>query len=181
MIFESFTCTTNDDDVAIASNATSSASTKLLKKLACHLGRNVKRRYLQMEMSFERQINQFDFDISITMQRPPHTQEPQFVLLNFTAINGCDFLALKNQVVLMALVRKSLERYSNIPSHCPFQPQTSYYVRNYRWDMEQMPAFYVEAPIRVDFAYTFEKRIRVQGTIQAKLELKSNKKLVPHS
>lgn len=181
MIFESFTCTTNDDDVAIASNATSSASTKLLKKLACHLGRNVKRRYLQMEMSFERQINQFDFDISITMQRPPHTQEPQFVLLNFTAINGCDFLALKNQVVLMTLVRKSLERYSNIPSHCPFQPQTSYYVRNYRWDMEQMPAFYVEAPIRVDFAYTFEKRIRVQGTIQAKLELKSIKKLVPHS
>lgn len=129
-----------------------------------------------MEMSFERQINQFDFDISITMQRPPHAPEPEFVLLNFTALNGCEFLANRNQVVLMNLVRKSLERYSNIPSHCPFSPQISYYIRNYRWDMEQMPAFYVEAPVRVDFAYTFEKTTRVRGTIEAKLELRSNKK-----
>lgn len=129
-----------------------------------------------MEMSFERQINQFDFDISITMQRPPHAPEPEFVLLNFTALNGCEFLANRNQVVLMNLVRKSLERYSNIPSHCPLSPQISYYIRNYRWDMEQMPAFYVEAPVRVDFAYTFEKTTRVRGTIEAKLELRSNKK-----
>ncbi|XP_075162235.1 uncharacterized protein LOC142234914 [Haematobia irritans] len=132
-----------------------------------------------MELSFEQQIAHFDFDILISMQRPPYTPESQFVLLNFTSINGCEFLALKNQVVLMNLIRKSLDRYSNIPSQCPFQPQISYYVRNYRWDMEQMPAFYVEAPIHIEFSYIFEKITRVEGRIQAKLELKSNKKLVP--
>lgn len=186
MTFESFTCSTNDgdgadDDDASRLNASSApplAQPKVLRKLSCLLNRNIRRRYLKMEMSFQRQINQFTFDISITMQRGGLSDHQSFVLLNLTSLNGCNFLAQKKQVTLMSLARKSLDRYSNYPRHCPLVPHVSYYIHNFRWDMEQMPAFFVESPIHVEFIYNFENVSWVKGVIDAKLVVKSNKKFL---
>lgn len=149
---------------------------QILEKLSCSLTKNAKRRYLQMDMTFKRQVNQFNFSILIILERPLHVRQPEFVLLNLTSINGCDILSLKNQVTLMHWTRNALQHYSNFPQKCPFKAHSPYYIRNFKWDMEQMPSFYVEAPINIEFSYVFDNFTKVAGYIQARLELKSNKK-----
>lgn len=180
LIFESFSCLINDKWVAdkkLKSSLLASDNMQNMEKLVCGLTKNAKRRYLQMEMSFKRQINQYLFNILIVLQRPRYLMQPQFVLLNLTSLNGCDILAARSQVTLMHWVRIAMQHYSNFPRKCPFLARNLYYIRNFKWDMEQMPSFYVEAPILVEFSYIFDNATKVQGIIEAKLELKSNKKL----
>ncbi|KAM7356209.1 uncharacterized protein ACRADG_002013 [Cochliomyia hominivorax] len=179
LIFENFTCLLNHKWVAntkLKQSVLMSEHHQNMEKLSCCLTKNAKRRYLQMDMTFKRQINQFYFNILIILQRPHHFQQPQFVLMNLTSLNGCDMLALKNQVTLMHWARNALQHYSNFPQKCPFKAHNPYYIRNLKWDMEQIPSFYIEAPIKIEFSYIFDNSRKVEGFIVAKLELKSNKK-----
>lgn len=177
MNFENFTCSTNNNNNDYKKVKHSSVGA-VVEKLSCSLSKNAKRRYLQMEMSFKRQINQFDFNILIILQRPRHATEKQFVLLNLTNINGCDLLAAKNQVTLMYWARTALQHYSNLPRKCPLLAHTPYYTRGFKWDMEQMPSFFLQAPILIEFTYIFENSTKIFGSINAKLELKANKKFI---
>ena len=163
-------------DKKLKSSNSASDRMQNMEKLSCSLTKNSKRRYLQMEMSFKRQVNQFIFNILIVLQRPRQLMQPQFVLLNLTSLNGCDILASKSQVTLLQWMRSALQHYSNFPRKCPFNAHNLYYIRNFKWDMEQMPSFYVEAPVLVEFSYIFDNATKVRGVIKAKLELKSNKK-----
>ncbi|XP_037807678.1 uncharacterized protein LOC119601050 [Lucilia sericata] len=131
-----------------------------------------------MELTFKRPVNQFYFNILIILQRPRHLPQTEFVLMNLTSLNGCDILTSKYQVTLMQWVRNAMAHYSNFPQKCPFKAHHPYYIRNFKWDMEQMPSFFIEAPIIVEFSYVFDNATKVEGFIEAKLELKSNKKFV---
>lgn len=182
MTFENFTCSTiidhDDDDENNNFKHSTTKRMQIVEKLSCNLNKNTKRRYLQMEMSFKRQINQFYFNILIIFQRPRHVALENFTLLNLTAINGCDLLASKNQVMLMYWARTSLQHYSNLPRKCPLLAHTSYYIRGFKWDMEQIPSFFIEAPLTIEFSYILNNSTKIVGSIKAKLELKANKKFI---
>lgn len=177
-----------------------------MENLSCQLNKYSKRKTLQMEMRFKQQINQFFLNISITMTRPAEAAEQEqqqlatqantnsnkettlaaqnvnsnrFVLLNLSDINACEFLNSKNQLPLMYLARTTLNSYSNLPAQCPLKPTVSYYLRNYKWDMQLLPAFYIESPlVEIQFSYRFPEfqNATIKGYIFGQLLLKSNKK-----
>jgi len=124
-----------------------------------------------MEFTMLEALEEFEFQISIVLPRRP----VDFLLLNLT-IDGCQFLANKNQVPLMRLSREILDRYSNFPRQCPFQRGKTYYIRAFRLDLSLIPALTMETPMQLQFTYQRNKLPLLQGHIVAHVQRTTNTK-----
>ncbi|XP_054089972.1 uncharacterized protein LOC105211713 [Zeugodacus cucurbitae] len=82
-----------------------------------------------------------------------------FVLLNLTRLNGCQFMENKNQVPFLKILLSSLERVSNFMQGCPYKRGTLYYFRGLRLNLDAMPAlsFDTDMKLWVDFMYERSK------------------------
>ncbi|XP_020716548.1 uncharacterized protein LOC110118674 [Ceratitis capitata] len=165
LFFENFTCSRLPNSNSVASN--------YLQTLNCGLSKNAKRRTVQMELSFKRDLSDFELNVLIVL---PRRRAADFVLLNISYINGCDFLANRHLVTLLQIGRKTIDKYGNFPQRCPFQSNTGYYIRGYRWGMDTLPAFAVQTTVHIHFEYLVNGHIIVEGHIKSRLDLKSGRK-----
>ncbi|XP_034475980.1 uncharacterized protein LOC117782970 [Drosophila innubila] len=124
-----------------------------------------------MEFTLLDALKEFEFQIGIVLPRRP----VDFLLLNLT-IDGCQFLANKNQVPLMRLAREILDRYSNFPRQCPFQRGKAYYIRAFRLDLSLIPALTMETSMQLQFAYQRNQLSMLQGHIVASVQRTNNAK-----
>ncbi|KAL7737731.1 hypothetical protein ACLKA6_006122 [Drosophila palustris] len=157
--FENFSCHSSE------------AAGNSFERFNCGLNKNVKRRTLHMDFSVLDALQDFDFQIAIVLPRRP----VDFLLLNLT-IDGCQFLANKNQVPLMRLAREILDRYSNFPRQCPFQRGKTYYIRAFRLDLSLIPALTMETSMQLQFAYQRNQLTLLQGHIVARVQRTTNAK-----
>ncbi|XP_054089971.1 uncharacterized protein LOC105211714 [Zeugodacus cucurbitae] len=88
-------------------------------------------------MQYKKDIKRFSVNLHIVLPRRP----VDFVLLNLTRLNGCQFMANKDQVPFVQLVLNSMKRYSNLMQGCPYKRNTLYYFRGLRMDLDALPAF----------------------------------------
>ena len=156
MFFNNITCTSDDPNGFMGS-------------LSCYVSKNIKRRSFSIELEFKKDLKHFLINICIVL---PRKNEENFVLLNLTNIDGCKLLSNKNQATFIKLGRSTLDRFGNIPHQCPFKKDNPYYIRNFRADMNMMPAFTFETEMLLWFDLIAARNKIIKGFIRSFVSLK---------
>ncbi|XP_037929490.1 uncharacterized protein LOC119663976, partial [Teleopsis dalmanni] len=117
----------------------------ILNLFSCTLNARTTRRTLNMEWMFGQDINNFSVNIVVTVPR----KNSRLLLLNMTNVSGCDFVADRNKISILGVLRKNVEHYSNIPKICPFKKKTLYYLRKFRYNLQLYPPFNIETAMDV--------------------------------
>ncbi|KAH8277751.1 hypothetical protein KR018_004769, partial [Drosophila ironensis] len=154
---DNFTCSSQDAD------------SQILKEFNCGLSKNSKRRTWHFEFALQQPVGEHDFLMKIVLPR----QKPlaDFVLLDLTT-DGCQLLANRNQVPLVRLGRNIMNRFSNFPHQCPFQANSTYYIRGFRMDLSVLPAVDMETPVNIEFSYQGKRQARrwITGYLDARVQ-----------
>lgn len=69
-----------------------------------------------MNLRFNVELFKPKLDFWIINERP---HEKDFVLVNFTNVDGCLFLQNKDTFNILQIIRKEFQKYSNLPEKCP--------------------------------------------------------------
>lgn len=69
-----------------------------------------------MNLRFNTQLLKPKLDFLIVNERP---SEKDFVLVNFTNVDGCSFLQNKDTYNILQIIRQEFEKYANLPEKCP--------------------------------------------------------------
>lgn len=159
MIFKNFTCTSADPH-------------GYMDKLSCFMSKSSKRGTFSLEMLLKKDVKKFLLDLRVEL---PRKGGDNFVLLNITHIDGCNWMSNKNQIPFIKIGRTLLDRFSNFPSQCPFQNGTSYYIRGFRVDMKLFPAFSFEADMLIWFDFIVEQSKVISGFIHSSVKRNKNR------
>lgn len=69
-----------------------------------------------MNLRFNVQLVRPKLDFLIINERP---SEKDFVLVNFTNVDGCLFLQNKDTYNILQIIRQEFQKYANLPNECP--------------------------------------------------------------
>lgn len=128
---------------------------QFVAKLSCYISKNTQRSSLFTELVFKKDLKHFSMNFLVVLSRSP----VNFVLLNLTHLNGCQFMLNKNQVPFHKILLNSMKRVSNFKQGCPFKCNTLYYFRELRLNLESIPALSFETDMNlwIDFLYERSK------------------------
>lgn len=76
-----------------------------------------------LNLRFSADILKPTLDFWIINERP---DEKDFVLVNFTNVDGCLFLQNKDTYNILQIIRKEFVKYSNLPEKCPVAKVTKF-------------------------------------------------------
>ncbi|XP_064544116.1 uncharacterized protein LOC135432377 [Drosophila montana] len=154
MMFNNCSCSSDDPE-------------KLLTHLNCSLGRSWRRRTFSIELKFRQPVPKFLVNMASVL---PRVNGQDFTLFNLSDINGCQLLANKNQIPFIQLGRHTMESFSNVPKRCPFPKDELIYVRSYRSNMQNIPAFSFESDMHIYFAVLVNGNKIIKGFIQSRVQ-----------
>ncbi|XP_065371274.1 uncharacterized protein LOC135963372 [Calliphora vicina] len=100
-----------------------------------------------LNLRFSAEIVKPTLDFWIINERP---DEKDFVLVNFTNVDGCLFLQNKDTYNILQIIRKEFVKYSNLPEKCPVAKLTKINVNQLRIDAENFPPYIPETKFRVE-------------------------------
>ncbi|XP_029406726.2 uncharacterized protein LOC115066269 [Bactrocera dorsalis] len=124
-------------------------------------------------MQYKKSIKRFSINFLIVLPRRP----VDFVLLNLTRLNGCQFMANRNQVPLVQQFLNSMKRYSNIMEGCPYKRNTLYYIRGLRLDLDAIPAFAFETDMKSWFDVIHEGDVLFSMYVNSRILTKRSGKV----
>jgi len=160
MVFTNCTCFSEDPE-------------KMLSNLKCGLSKSVKRPSFNIELQFQKPVTRFFVNMRIVL---PRRFGGDFTLFNLSGIDGCSLLSNKNQIAFIQLGRKHMDKYSNVPKHCPWPKDVPYYVRGFRSDMAAMPAFNFESDMNLWFDLVVNQHKLIRGFIQSRVQRRKSHK-----
>lgn len=141
-----------------------------INKLSCYISKNTQRSSISAEMQFKKNIKRFSVNLLIVLPRRP----VDFVLLNLTRLNGCQFVANKNQVPLIQIIMSRMKQYGNLMEGCPFKRNTLYYFRGLRLDLDALPAFAFDTDMKTWFEVLHEGDILFTMFVHSRIQLQRN-------
>ncbi|XP_023301059.2 uncharacterized protein LOC111683239 [Lucilia cuprina] len=100
-----------------------------------------------MNVRFNTKLIKPKLDFWIINERP---DEKDFVLVNFTNVDGCLFLQNKDTYNILQIIRKEFEKYSNLPEKCPVEKLTHITVKQLKIDPDSFPPYIPETKFRVE-------------------------------
>ncbi|XP_037941812.1 uncharacterized protein LOC119674728 [Teleopsis dalmanni] len=112
-------------------------------------------------MTFKKDVPTFFLNLRFVLPQ----KNTEFVILNLTNMNGCELLGNSKQTTLLKIGREHMDRFSNMPRHCPFLKSQVYYIRGFRADMNSFPAFSFDSEFHVFFDFIVQQQTLFKGFI----------------
>lgn len=139
-------------------------------KLSCYISKNTQRSSISIKMQYKKNIKRFSLNFLIVLPWRP----ADFVLLNLTRLNGCQFMANRNQGSLLHIFLNSMKRYSNLMEGCLYMRNKFYYIRGLRLDLNAIPAVAFDTDMKSWFEIIHEGDVLFDVFVHSHMQLRRN-------
>lgn len=141
-----------------------------VSKLSCYISKNTQRSSISIKMQYKKNIKRFSLNFLIVLPWRP----ADFVLLNLTRLNGCQFMANRNQGSLLHIFLNSMKRYSNLMEGCLYMRNKFYYIRGLRLDLNAIPAVAFDTDMKSWFEIIHEGDVLFDVFVHSHMQLRRN-------